>query len=40
MNPVDIAREAIELFLEYRDKYGYRELDAKDKALGNFVDLN
>jgi len=28
----DIARDAIDLFLEYRDVHGYNEKDAKDRA--------
>jgi len=29
----DIARDAIDLFLEYRDVHGYNEKDAKDRAI-------
>jgi len=38
MNPVDIAQGAIDLFLEYRDKHGYNEADARAKAITEVVD--
>jgi len=30
---IKLIEEAIDLFLEYRDKYGFSEEQAKDKAI-------
>ena len=38
MNRIDIAKEAIELFLEYRDIHGYSEEASKASALLEFVE--
>ena len=35
-----IARDAIEMFLEYRDKYGYAEDIAKDKAILEVTEID
>ena len=37
MDSLDIASDAIDLFLEYRDKHGYDEIHAKVKALGGIM---
>lgn len=36
--PHEIAAEAIDLFLEYRDVHGYDEQAAKTAATGEFID--
>jgi len=36
--PHEIAAEAIDLFLEYRDVHGYDEQAAKVAAAGEFID--
>ena len=33
MDSLDIAKQAIELFIEYRDVHGYNEEKAKEAAL-------
>lgn len=39
MDKITIANDAIDLFLEYRDKHGYNEKDAKTKALNEVMDI-
>ena len=38
MDSLDIAKQAIELFLEYRDVHGYSEEKAKEAALIELLD--
>ena len=40
MDEYKIARDAIEMFLEYRDKYGYAEDIAKDKAILEVTEID
>ena len=38
MKALDMAKQAIELFLEYRDVHGYSEEKAKEAALIELLD--
>lgn len=37
---MSIAEDAIDLFLEYRDKHGFDEPEARAKALCEFIDAD